>query len=546
MEPCLRPDPIGSYKNFKPLCGSALGRTYTNRGPHYKEETLYSPFTLFADTHPIEASLILKQANFKAVRPLFDNVMHTVLKSDIPPKDPSGELFNKALHDVKSFFCFLEAGFNTSEFQIKPDTSPGQPYLKAGFRKKKAVLSSDKGVEMLVKHVVATDHVPICSTNDKLERLSEEEFYRADQAGTSKVRMIYVPPFDFLIKQKILYDNQNIAIIDNCFNHWIKYGMSKEYGGFHRLITALERFDRIEMSDISGFDRSAYLRVVYEIRNHYLKTNDPFLLRLISYVAKYIVNPVVILPNGDIVQMQTGNISGQNNTSADNSILHFLVLIYLFYKMLNRISEPLTLIRVFNNAEYAIYSDDKLGGYDNSFFQIEKEEYTLLMIATYQEFGLNLKPKAVLIRDKEPGSTVPQEFEFLGSRCGYLPKACRYVPLPRLGQICTSIAYGSVEGKSISMRCHFNRLVSLYILAINTHIEKPILEFLKFFYSCPSHWKYRAEFDDVLDSVNGVDLNFDCDFHISGLESGGFQIFPSDLIPGFSSDYWRMVGFKSL
>jgi len=505
-----------------PLCGSTLGRTYTNKGLPYKKEALDPYFSQFKEKHEKEFKLLLDTASFKAVRPLYKNVTHTVMKSDVEPRSPSGALFDRAFNDVKSYFCFLQGPFNFESFGINFDTSPGQPFLKKKFRKKSDVRNSEEGMRILKDLIKRTDYLPLCTTNDKNERLDSDEFFRVDQNNTSKVRMTYCPDFAFLIKQKMLYDNQNKKIIENCMTSWIKYGVSKEYGGFHRIIKPLERFTLIDMSDISGMDRDAFLKFVYEIRNAYLDSKDPFMIDIIAFVTKFTLNPIIILPNGDIVILQCGNISGQNNTTSDNSILHFLVLIFLFYRLLDRIGEKCTIANVFANAEYAIYSDDKIGGFNHKYFQISALEYQDIMIETYAQFGLKIKPKAVYIEEKEIGARISEKFEFLGSRVGFDEKYNRYVPLPRLGQISSSIVFGPVENKRIPVPVQFQRLIALYLLAFKTPLERSIYLYLSFFYEHEDNLQFRVEFDDALSKAQGENLQFDYAFHVFGVEGCSF------------------------
>jgi len=518
----------GTYKHFRPISGSNLGRPYTNKGSDMVDEQPSPLFNQFAK-FPAEARLIRERSDYFLVRPRFQNVMYNVLKCDAPAIEPSNPTYSAAIKAAITYFAYINSSVAepTDTWEINMTASSGQPWLYQGLKKKQDVISNAS--EKLF-HLANTPTIPLCTTNDKKERLPFEDFYRVDQEHTSKVRMTYCPPFHFLLSQKIFFDRQNAAMLLNSTTKWVKYGISKENGGFDNVIKPLDIFDMLEMADVSGWDRNAFLRAVYLIRSANLTVPDE-LKDLFDWIVEFTIHPVVILPNGDIVQLETGDISGQNNTTPDNSILHVLVLIYLYMRLLVRAGKLPSLWTILSNAIYAIFSDDKLGGcYKDAFGIKSVEDFKQMQIQVYSEFGFKLKPRAVLVMDHVPGERVPANFEFLGSQVGYDTKYCRYVPLPRVGKICSSILYGPET--RLNDRDYFARLLDLAVLL---HPLKEYwdaaFKFLLFFKQMrPLDAPY---YEHLLETKCLKDPLYDLPISLYGFESGSFQIFTrrvSDLL----------------
>jgi hypothetical protein len=484
------------YRHIRPVFDTKYFRPYATTGDNFS----FSPCPIWAEfvkATGLDCSLVEKTATSRVVRPLRKNVEATIAKCDAPYITPTGVNYTAVLLMVMQYFSYFRSSPDfVGPFDVSTNTSPGFTYLKLGFKTKAEVLEFCKSYFLLL--VVSTSHIPILTTNDKREILNKEEL------AANKIRMTYCTNFDFLMKQKFLFEGQNKLMLENFMNCWIKYGLAKQYGGFHRAIAPLEKFMlRIE-SDCSGWDRKSPLGDVYKIRRHNLCV-PYYLEELYQYVLYFTLNPHVILPNGKVVMLKTGNISGSNNTTTDNSILHFLVLIYLFFKLwvLKFPDYSPTIADIFTRAIFCIYSDDKLGSFDREFFGITIEEFVQFEIDTYAEFGLVIKPGAHIITEG-PGLIDPKH-SFLGSFCHYDVEAEKYVPYPRFDKICSSLFLEPLE--KLKMTDHFERAMTLVVLSYpNPPIFEIGVEYLMWMYDNPANAKYRQKFDRVLNEKN-LDLS---------------------------------------
>lgn len=487
--------PVGFAQHGIPL--STGPEKYVDKYCHYFKEYLINH----------KSPYIQENASYRRVKLNFDNIFTSIRKADVPRVEPP---FHDPLFKVAIEYAYLylhdslysEVAFDRV-YEYGSDTSAGFPYTKmteqhAKLNKKGKAIESDLYKDFMDRE----DYVPLSTVNGK------DEFLQKSEIDGGKARTIFAVPLDLIMKTKFFFDAQNEKIVQNAEHSWIKYGFVKQYKGFDTLFKELEKFTDIFQGDLSGYDRTILLQLVYHLRGRGLnvKEFEPRLRHMYEWVVMHTVYPIIILPNGLVVQRQTGNNSGGNNTASDNSIAHLLIMFYFLIRIYYDAFEDIpTLDFITEESHVNIYSDDTLGGINLKSFGIHSsEEFIDKWIENYAIFGLTLKKNTVLVTHKPVGGRVDSRHEFLGSTAVYSPDV-GYLPYPRVGKICSSILYEPIGG-SLDLHNHFQKTLQLAELAFaDGQMFNEIISYLKFLYSYDKSESYHL---DVLMKEQNLSLTY--------------------------------------
>jgi len=500
------------YKHLKIVCDSDYMRIYPVNGPNYtwtpdKDWEKYVQREIAAGRCGFE--LIERTCDSMKVRALRNDVEAQILKCDVEPSYPNTGVSELALDLVVQFLSYIRSGVGEAGMTFEMSASNGLPLSKMGFKCKRDVVENSKAREYNNKLAVDLRYIVVDTYSDKDELLTREELERR------KIRGIFNSSFFGLIRERFLWGGQNDKLLANFKNSWIKYGMVKQYGGFNSELQPLEAFEFRWESDASGWDRKICLVPVYQIRNRLLDYEG--FENLLELATQNNIRPVVLLPNGYVVERATGNDSGKNNTTTDNSIAHFYILVYLFVKRMVEIGKTPNLTDIFNNVHVLIYSDDKLGGINLDFFQWAPEEFILFEREVYSEFGLELKASACLWTVAQKGDRLDKRHSFLGSYAHFDKNACMYVPYPRLGKICSTL---TLKYSCDDVEVKFSRFLNLCInLTPNPDLFHESVQFLAFYYK--EHPRFMWRFNEILKSID-IDMSVRRSFYrlYTGFESG--------------------------
>jgi hypothetical protein len=195
----------------------------------------------------------------------------------------------------------------------------------------------------------------------------------------------------------------------------------KQYGGFNDLCQEIATYDFKFCGDKSGWDRTfPLLKEIYELRKKYLVGLTPEEEERLDEVISDIVEHVVVLKDGSMYVKNTGNPSGSNQTTEDNSMGNNMIHFYLFCRLWLHYHGCLpTLEEIAESAKVNVYGDDDFGGYHTSKFTDDPKDFAETFEGLYhlvhQEFGMTVKFLKIEMGLGLKCVTKGGEMEFLGS-----------------------------------------------------------------------------------------------------------------------------------
>lgn len=526
-------------------------------GPNFYD--VKDPYFLeFAQKYPDLGAVLEKYSTSREVKANSDNISIAIGKNNNPytyPDDNDEILFITKKY-VKRYLVencdFIQKPKTPGKEKVTFNGSSSSGLLgkKTGYPKTKNYIESN----VFKKFCLNTEFLPVQIVNTKDEHLDI-----ASDLSRNKIRLVDCDGKENIYKSKILYDNQNEALLNNNETSFIKYGMTKQYGGYDRLVTSFEGCSNIGQSDCTGYDKKAVFYDVYEIRNDCLilpetgSEQRSLYDGLIHCVTNGVLNPIRVLFDGTVILQDHSNSSGQNNTTTDNCILHLIICfyfgIYLFNKMHGRYptyNELLELIHV------AIYSDDKVLGLNGS-IPFTPEELAEMEKLVYARFGMEIKASASKWFTHTPGELFKDgEIEFLGGACHWDDNIDGYLPVPRLGKLSTSCTRFLVETKEkLDVSDQFTKLVCILSLLVDPPDEfhNALSKFVYHIYS--ENPTMRFQFDDILssfgyDAIEEVKVYKPSGIwsHQSGFNYSYKTIKRPVILNFFKSDKGKAVGFN--
>jgi len=310
--------------------------------------------------------------------------------------------------------------------QFVADASPGFPFSSLGYANKEQALSSE-----LCKSFIANFEPPVAlSTPKGSEALPVEDLVEG------KLRTIFNTPPHLLFWQKFYFQNQNEFMKKYHSTTWGKYGYIKQYGGFHRLFSELLPFTYKLDLDVSGWDRRIFLGSAYYLRERGLRTyygeHHPCNTKAFLHAVNESVYPLVGFCDGSIWRRPTGNNSGSNNTTTDNTLAHTIICFYAALIRFQEVKGRLpTYEEVQEHFKFFLFGDDNCAGISNEMFE-DESQIGPFFARIYALFGLVIKNGAVTVVTTPP--RVPfSGISFLGSTARF--ENGYFVPYPRISKL---------------------------------------------------------------------------------------------------------------
>jgi hypothetical protein len=361
-----------------------------------------------------------------------EKYLKSLKKCDVLPKKPTNSAFDLAIEFTKQHLEFLINTKISSGFDVNWDTSSGVPYDRDG----KPLKGDFKKTPGYIQQEFLRKHDPIWKVPPKKEYLPHSELEEG------KLRTFFIPDFPFLLHQKLVWEEQNARLLYNHDKCWSKFGYSKQYGGFDRLMKSLQKKSLRWTVDVSGWDRVLpLLPEVYKIRRHFLNFGDSN-NQYLNWIERNTCYPFISLEDGSIYQRMCGNGSGSNNTSEDNTIAHIIIMFYLLISLYFHFFNVFpTYEEIDRDALAGLYGDDKIAALDWLNFckvQFDEEFFKNFVIGIYEEFGMTVKKSQFVVQYDEKLGPL-DGLEFLGSTARFDYKRNVYVPEPRISKIATSL-----------------------------------------------------------------------------------------------------------
>ncbi len=411
-----------------------------NHRKEKEDSSTYSHyFTMFSAKYPEMEKSLREVCAHRMVGYSEERQRAQEKKFDALPKEPTDSFADLATEfTYRMYQAALEAQL-TIRPQVIGEKAPSFPYTTAGYNTKASAMESE-----MHRQLMMDKPDPVWKGTPKGgEPLSN------DDLAEGKLRTFSQVAVYFALYQKFMFEDQNERMKRFHDDTWGKYGWVKQFGGFDRLMKKIARFSTRLMGDVSGWDRKIYLRRVYELRKRGLKTRlgDIWcdqLENIFSWLAANTIEPMTSFVDGSVWIRHTGNCSGSNNTTTDNTLAHTIVFFdFLIKNFFDTHSRMPTYEEIVEFADPAIFGDDLASGLDHDHFGFTSEEdLTNKMVEGYARWGLTLKPKAVVV---DFNSDKPMKgIEFLGSTAVWTGD--RYEPQPRLSKLAFSLMNKSEAG----------------------------------------------------------------------------------------------------
>lgn len=288
--------------------------------------------------------------------------------------------------------------------KITPDSTAGLWWKHFGFKTKAEVVASPTFWKSYEECVRGVRPFPPYAVSGK-----REPMHKIDLAD-NKIRTFLIESLELLIENKFLYGEQD-DMLKALQPGYVRYGISFHEGGFDRLIRDSYRHFWL-MFDVSGWDRQlAILDDVMDLRERGLRASlgeaydNEFHARVRRARNAY-VNHCILLPNGDVVEFDWGQVSGSALTTSNNCIAHNIIVNYLMIRACPTATDDEIVSQGGN-----VYGDDLLGSFDEKFLRMRDENF---VTEVYKEVGLTIKKGSL------QSSSSPEGLSFLGGTCAVI------------------------------------------------------------------------------------------------------------------------------
>jgi hypothetical protein len=342
---------------------------------------------------------------------------------------------------------------------------------------------------------------PIWTCAQKVELRSVQKLLE------NNIRVFTASPLEHSLALNIFCWDMNNRFYQSHLKTWSAVGMTKFMGVWDQLYQKLQRFFKGWALDVSQWDSSCFRETLEgqaQLRWSFLKekwkTSDNRTRFFNLY--DHIINSVIVLENGFLVQKFTGNPSGSANTVVDNTMILFRLLAYAWITIMG------------DDASYEDFMENVfavLYGDDNTFSVHERvrDRFNAKSIAeVFASVGFK-----VTTDDWEARPII--ELDFLSNGFRYDQGIQMVVPVPETNKVLSSLLYGSGDA---DIRWHFLRACNLRNdswgnLELRYHLREYLQDLL------------RERMDDFVGEVNDVRVSdilnlYKTDHELSLLYSG--------------------------
>jgi hypothetical protein len=312
------------------------------------------------------------------VKPTVKNYHLAVNKFDFPRVLPKNQLWDLALEYTYRYLSryIPKRKPKYEDLYMDYSTSPGYPF-NIYWKTKSDVPES----------LVEKD---LCSPFENyywLLSMKREKLLKSQIIDDFKMRSFMMPPMSLLMRMKKYSQNFNedLKIVP-----WSAYGFNWHYTGFHKVLRKFLKYVNINEYDAKYWDKRFPLKEeCFKMRLRFLDLL-PQELDEFNKIAASEIQPKIILPTGEIIKLKSGQCSGSENTTSDNTIGHIMIIMYEAisgYFNINKLVP--TLDQILDNVENVIYSDDVIQGVSEEFkFMCDPFKKKII----FEQFGLGIDP----------------------------------------------------------------------------------------------------------------------------------------------------------
>jgi len=190
----------------------------------------------------------------------------------------------------------------------------------------------------------------------------------------------------YLMKQKVYSQsfNEHMKKVP-----WSAYGFNWHRKGFHKLFKKFKFYPHIVDYDVTYWDKSFPLKQdTYELREKFLDMTEDETFGF-WLMADDEITPHVMLPTGELIQMDVGQCSGSENTTSDNTVGHIMIILYEALRGAKDIFGSYPSLRaILDNVRAVIYSDDNVSGYTDAWSFMKDP---IRKDAIFKEFGMAIE-----------------------------------------------------------------------------------------------------------------------------------------------------------
>lgn len=335
--------------------------------------------------------------------------------------------------------------------------------------------------------------VPIWACSQKCEMRTPEKI------ADNNLRTFLVSPFEHscslnrmcLDMNNKFYDSAND--VDGFTRSWSVVGASKFMGGWDNLYRRLDRHPNAFELDESAFDSSLFAEALLgqmEIRWSFLREEDRTpenRLRLERLYAS-IIDSVIVLENGELIQKHTGNPSGSSNTIVDNTMILFRLFAYAWIVLCKKGQRAASYEEFMREVEAALCGDDNT-------FTVSDE-----VVAWFNPITIAAVWCGIGVTTKTPCDQPRplSEVQFLSQGFAFHHELGMWVPVPETERVLSSLMYGS-DLKEDDVRWHYLRACALRMDSWgNPECRSVIASYLEYLNA-----EYRSQLIGAVDRPKG-------------------------------------------
>lgn len=246
---------------------------------------------------------------------------------------------------------------------------------------------------------------------------------------------------------------------------WSFVGCSPYYRGFHQLYTRLSKHPNAYELDESQFDSSLFRAALEGQRDIRFALLLPALRTdatqlYLKNIYDQIIESVIVLDTGLVVQKSTGNPSGSANTIVDNTMILYRLFAYAWLLLAKEnCPEMMSYDAFHSNVEAALNGDD------NSFTtsDLVRDWFNPTRIArVWSEIGVTTNSPCMEPRPLSEISFLSSEFKLTRAAPGpFAKEPAVWLPMPERDKVLCSLVYGIKKQISVDIRFTLLRAYAL-------------------------------------------------------------------------------------